>query len=627
MSNWTELHAGPLAMAFDPESAFLRRIRLGGREVLRCIYSAVRDEHWGTVRPSVSNVKVEQKSDQFRLSFDVACVGGGVDFAWHGTITGQADGTVTFAMRGEARSTFKRQRLGFCVLHPLRECVDRPCVVERPDGSTHATRFPRFIEPHQPFRDVRAIRCEAAPGVQAEVRCEGDVFETEDQRNWTDGSFKTYCTPLDLPRPVEVAAGTVVEQTITVRLHGTMPAAAAPGGPVDLAVSDRPIGQLPRLGLAVASGGQTLGLRELPRLKALHLSHLRVELRLAGEDWPEQFARACGEARELAAALEVALLLPDEPEEGLRALRRDLLKLEPRILSWLVFPDAERATTPPELVADARNRLSTDDRRVLFGGGTHRYFTELNRERPSAEALDIVAYSLNPQVHTFDDASMAESLEGQAWTVRSAHQFCGAVPVAVGPITLKPRGGRRPAGEGELPPNVDPRQMSLFCAAWTLGSVSALAEAGLHSVTYYETVGWLGVMEAGAGSPLPEKFPSKPGTVFPVYHVLADLGEFAMGEVVPVVASDPVRVRGLVVRKRGRNRLLVANLTDEPQKATVRGLGGFLTVHALNEKSLAQATRAPEAFRSTTGKLLNADAKGFPLALPPYGLVRIDSGR
>lgn len=28
---------------------------------------------------------------------------------------------------------------------------------------------------------------------------EGDVFEMEDQRNWTDASYKTYCTPWGCP--------------------------------------------------------------------------------------------------------------------------------------------------------------------------------------------------------------------------------------------------------------------------------------------------------------------------------------------------------------------------------------------------------------------------------------------
>ncbi len=38
----------------------------------------------------------------------------------------------------------------------------------------------------------------------------------EDQRNWTDASYKTYSTPLALPFPVEIRAGETVEQTVTL---------------------------------------------------------------------------------------------------------------------------------------------------------------------------------------------------------------------------------------------------------------------------------------------------------------------------------------------------------------------------------------------------------------------------
>ena len=58
---------------------------------------------------------------------------------------------------------------------------------------------------------MRAILHEVTPGVEVEVRMEGETFETEDQRNWSDASFKTYGTPLHLPFPVEVAEGTRVE--------------------------------------------------------------------------------------------------------------------------------------------------------------------------------------------------------------------------------------------------------------------------------------------------------------------------------------------------------------------------------------------------------------------------------
>ena len=112
-----------------------------------------------------------------------------------------------FSMDGTAHSTYLRNRIGFCVLHPM-SCAGKDCVVEHVDGSLTQGVFPAEIAPHQPFRDIRAITHEVTSELQAEVRMEGDTFEMEDQRNWTDASYKTYCTPLDLAFPVEIAAGT-----------------------------------------------------------------------------------------------------------------------------------------------------------------------------------------------------------------------------------------------------------------------------------------------------------------------------------------------------------------------------------------------------------------------------------
>ena len=74
--------------------------------------------------------------------------------------------------------------------------VRRPRLHRR-DGRRRpaSTAFPSLVAPHQPFRNVRAILHEVTPGVEVEVRMEGETFETEDQRNWSDASFKTYGTP------------------------------------------------------------------------------------------------------------------------------------------------------------------------------------------------------------------------------------------------------------------------------------------------------------------------------------------------------------------------------------------------------------------------------------------------
>ena len=124
----------------------------------------------------------------------------------------------------------------------------------------------------------------------------------------------------------------------------------------------------------------------------------------------------------------------------------------------------------------------------------------------------------------------------------------------------------------DLPGNVDVRQASLFGAGWTVGSVRYLASSGAAALTYYETTGWLGLMERAAGSPMPDRFPSTPGMVFPLYHVFADLGEWKGAGLLDVRTSDPLIVEGLAVRGSDGVHALVANLTDQPRTVSSRSV-------------------------------------------------------
>ena len=151
-------------------------------------------------------------------------------------------------------------------------------------------------------------------------------------------------------------------------------------------------------------------------------------------------------------------------------------------------------------------------------------------------------------------------------------------PVYVSPITFKMRhnpyatAAAPPTPPGQLPSQVDPRQMSLFAACWTAASMKHVAEAGAAGITYFETTGSRGVMETAAGSPVPDKFVSIPAGVYPAYHVFADVGEFSGGQVISSRSADRLAVDGLALRKDGKLRVLVANMTAEPQTVVVRGL-------------------------------------------------------
>jgi len=206
--------------------------------------------------------------------------------------------------------------------------------------------------------------------------------------------------------------------------------------------------------------------------------------------------------------------------------------------------------------------------------------------------------------------------------VRSAKQFIGKTPLYITPVTLRLQAASQEPLPGELPSTVDPRQPTDFTAVWTLGSIKYLAEAGVQSATYYETTGWKGIMESATGTTLPGKFPSKPGAVFPVYHVLRALADFAGGTVQRVDCTDTLAVAGMAVRKDGKERLLLANLTGKPQMLVLKGVAGPLEARSLN---LGSPAHTEVAFSSQPATMLKDGA----LTLPPHVIFCLDraSGR
>ncbi|NOT63628.1 MAG: hypothetical protein HOP19_25735 [Acidobacteria bacterium] len=565
------LHAGPINLTFTDGE--LRYLCIGAREILRRVYVAVRDRWWNTIPLALTDLQIHCVADQFELSFTATHQQGEIDFAWRGAISGATDGTITFTMNGAARSTFWHNRIGLCVLHPPNEAA---CEIEHTDGTRTMGCFPRLIAPHQPFKDIRAVSHTAAPGLRAEVRLTGDTCEMEDQRNWTDGSFETYSTPLALPFPVEITADVRVQQSFSLRLLGNANAATKPQ-PLTLTIAENAIGKLPRLGLGLASHGAPLSESATELLRALRLAHLRLDLCMRGA-WQAELARATNEAITLQTQLEVAVFLSDDAANELAVLRAALNELHPPVARWLIFHEAE-AVTAPGWVGQARVVLRDYDATAAFGAGTNQYFAELNRELFSKPRInypaDVLCYSANPQVHGFDKATLIESLSAQADTVFTARHAMPETPVAVSPVTLKPRFNQHSASEKtsdiHRPNNVDARQASLFAACWTLGSLKYLAESGAASVTYFETTGWRGVIEAEGVTPAFSAY----GEPYPLYHLFAALGGWLQAEVLPVTSTDALRVVGLALRKGKRSSLWLANLSNRLELVWLRGSSGM----------------------------------------------------
>ena len=614
------LRAGRLTLFFDPETISIRRICLENREVIRGIYGAVRDSQWGTVPPRLQNLSSSMAADSFRLSFEVSCQQEGIDFFWRGEITGKSDSTVRYSFDGEARTTFLRNRIGLCVLHPILECAGVRASFARKNNWQVELALPRNIEPQirgdAHFADMRTLAHEIRRGEWAHLDFEGEIFEMEDQRNWTDASFKTYAPSLGRPFPVETNAGSRISQSVTLSLtrDPTERAGRLLTAPVrsfapalhtnaPLKLPDEASMQLPHLGLGWANHDTEPGATEVRRLAALRLAHLRVDLHLASPSWRTCLTRAAGEAKAMGAGLEMALHLPPQNDRiQLNALRDALHEHSIVPNRVIVFRDGHAATNSEslKLVRDVESLAG-----VPIGGGSNAHFCELNRARTLGEfdatAVDFVSWPITPQVHAFDDRSILETLEAQPHTATTARLFAEGRPLVVSPVTLRPRlsatgtSAKSPLAARELPAHVDPRQMSLFAAAWTLGSVAALTAAEVSSATYFETTGWSGLMETADGSPLRDKFPSIPGAVFPVYFVFAALAGFHRAA--PVAGADTGSMASLVLfDDTGRRRIMLANLTDRGSKVEIEI--GKTEAHGwmVDEANVEVASRKPGEF-------------------------------
>jgi hypothetical protein len=199
--------------------------------------------------------------------------------------------------------------------------------------------------------------------------------------------------------------------------------------------------------------------------------------------------------------------------------------------------------------------------------------------------------------------------------------------VVISPITLRPSHKVRDGDDvssGELPADVDPRQMSVFAAAWTVAHLSRLAlSPHLHSATYYETTGWRGLMERENGSPLPSKFFSIPGAVFPVYHVFAEMAGY--DRVLPTHSTHPLQAEAItLIDAQNRKRILVANLWPDEQEIKIKSGTCEARVKRLNADTAEDAMRTPGQFSKEPGEPLKSVAGKLELKLAPYEVARVD---
>ncbi|MPZ20666.1 MAG: hypothetical protein GEV06_22560 [Luteitalea sp.] len=601
------LRAGPLTLVF--EAGDLRSIRLARREVVRRIYSAVRDAYWATIPGEISDLVLEGDADCFHASYRSDHRAGPIHFVSRATLTGASDGTVTFAFSGEALSSFERNRIGLCVLHPIRECAGRPVRATLTSGTQRDLRFPVLVAVEQPiegFTDLSALAYDAGRDTRIELAFEGDRFETEDQRNWIDASFKTYSTPLALPKPVVVAAGTRIEQRVTLRVVSRASARTPPPGgrqrvPADVPV-DAPAGALPPVGVGLGVLDRPLDSSAFELLRELRPVHIRADVSLEAEAWRAHLQHALDLHRALGSGLELALDVAPASGPVLDALA-GLLPADLRLARLLVFA-ADRPTTSAEVLALVRDRLLA--RRPDLGSpgvGSRMDLYQFHLVPPPQ--AELLCWSMNPHAHASDLTSLAETPPAAGDQVRSVRARHRNAWTAVTPVTLGPRA----RGSLPPPPTAHPLHACLFGGAWTLAVAAHLATAGVDSVTFLESVRELG---------------SATGT-HPLFHVLADLRECFGGRLTlqPAVADGEEPDAGaalLVGRDASRAVLLLANLTGSRRHVPLPASFEADHVRILDIDTAERAGRDRAGFRREHGH----QPAGRTLALNAFATARVD---
>jgi hypothetical protein len=425
--------------------------------------------------------------------------------------------------------------------------------------------------------DLRALTHEAAPGLRVTCRMEGDTFEMEDQRNWTDASYKTYVRPLALPWPYTLAAGTAIEQAVTLTISGATRAAKSREGVVVLKMGDT-LGTAPAVGLGLdpdevqstRATASTLALAR-PAHVICHYDprrgHDRERLRdLAGtaarlgarpwleaiivsvDDFPREIADLGAAVAAIGSPFEVVLLSP-APD----------LKCT---LPGSVWPPAP----PPEEMFRAARQAFPGAR---IGGGMFSFFTELNRKRPPLAELDMVSFTTAALVHAGDDRSVMEGLESLPAVAASARVIAGGLSLAVGPSAIGLRMNPYGAAPMENPQNIrqamnrnDPRQRGLLGAAWTIGYYAHFARFG--SVAFGSTTGPFGLIYTPQSWPQP--WYETNGGVFPVFHAIRMLSALSGKPLRALEISNPSAVQGICVEVPAGRELVLANLTPDPQQ-------------------------------------------------------------
>lgn len=546
-----KLAMGDIVAYLDADGCFLRAVAVAGEEVLRGIGFVVRDRDWGTyLLQAAPEIERDAEAIIIRVRGAVRSADGTLD--WSLVWTLRRNG-IEASCDCTSGSGFMTARTGFVVLHSLSAARGRRVAITHEDGSVEDARFPSLISPHQPFMAISGMAYETAGGHRLRFSFAGEIFETEDQRNWTDASYKTYSRPLSKPFPYCIAADAAERQRVTLDLLHVAPASILPAAsPVSL----RHV-VMPPLGLGVPPGAAAAGLGDA--LRRLAPGFTAVEIDLARDP-------RLDETRLLIASVPGPLRLDIRPAAEAAVL--DALRILAPLLPGHVLTGVSLWGADERLIAAARALLPG----LRIGGGTGAFFTELNRGKHWPEAADYLAWTATPTYHGSSDDTIGESVEALADILATAKAKWPGQRFQIGPNTLGARfnpNATTPEGLNRPSP-ADPRQGQPIAAAWLLGTLAGFADDVVETIAFCEPQGARGLIDAQ-------------GEMTPAGALFARLAALQGRRVAMLAWPHNPRLVGLGVAGGAGTDYCVANLHHAPVEVPLPEgetvpIGGFGTI-------------------------------------------------
>lgn len=564
--SYYELNAGVVKLFY--KNGWIRKVRNGHKEVLRAVYPALRDQNWGTIPMEIIDESVISDDKSFHTISDVSFINGNINFGAQLQVTGKPNEILEYRFSGKALNTFIKNRIGLNILFPLYGYTNRAFEIMTTEGQRKQKKFPEIISPHQPAKKIKEIYWKMN-GLSFEMVFEGDAFEMEDQRNWTDGSYKIYSTPLELPFPVEIKKGDTIFQKVIFKSYTKKTSYVVDKKEIQIEIHDHRPYPLPNIGYFRNAHKTGLTEREISILRELKTGHYRTDVYLHRSNREEVLLNSTKESERLHTPLYLTLHFSSEYQNELSWLLTyaENQHINPK---WISLFDEKTKITSDNLtkhVLPAIKHLFPD---ALFGCGVDAYFAELNRTRPDAEKYDFITYSICPQIHANDNLSLIENLEGQGPTVQSAAKIYPGYPVHISPVTLNQRFNVVAVDENQQDyPLSDKRQCNFFNAMWTLISIKNLTQDGAAVVTYFESTGPRGLIK------VPGTLSAKPpvddnSITYPIYHIMKYL--LAFDHMVPVYCSNHLHVNGTCFTKNGQVSIIMVNFSESRQSVKLKNV-------------------------------------------------------